>query len=166
MDLLLDIAKDLANETDNIAFVIIGDGADKERIAGRINDEKITNVILLPFQPYEDIAHVFSLGDIGLIISKPGVGNNSVPSKTWSIMAAGRPVLASFDSDSDLCRLIDKTGCGRHADAGNKEELTNIIKDMYKGDNEDFGEAGLKYLSTDLNKEKCVAQYVSAICER
>ena len=29
---------------------------------------------MLPFQPYEDISHVFSLGDVGLVISKPGVG--------------------------------------------------------------------------------------------
>ncbi len=66
-------------------------------VAERIETEGLENVSLLPYQPYEDIAKVFSLGDVSLLISKKGIGSNSVPSKTWGYLAAGRPVLASFD---------------------------------------------------------------------
>ncbi len=163
MDLLLDTAIDLKNELPNLRFVVIGDGADKERVQKRVEEEKIENVIMLPFQPYEDIAHVFSFGDVGLIISKPGVGNNSVPSKTWSIMAAGRPVLASFDSDSELCKLIDQIGCGKHADAGDKDGLKEAIQFFCGTNNGDMGSTGLTYINEYANKEKCVEAYVAQL---
>lgn len=143
--------------------MIIGDGADKERVQKRVEDEKINNVIMLPFQPYEDTAHVFSLGDVGLIISKPGVGNNSVPSKTWSIMAARKPVLASFDSDSELCKLIDQIGCGKYADARDKEGLKEAIRFFCKVKNSNMGSTGLSYINEYANKEKCVAAYVAQL---
>lgn len=163
MDMLLNVAKKIEEEVSSIRFVIIGDGADKERIQKRVNDERIDSIIMLPFQPYQDIAHVFSLGDVGLIISKPGIGNNSVPSKIWSIMSAGRPVLASFDEESDLCRLIDKSGCGIHSDAGNEEALLANIKAMYHGDNTKYGEAGLFYVKAYNNREMRIDKYVAQL---
>ena len=165
MDLLLKVATELKDELSNLRFVIIGDGADKERVQKRVKEEKIDNVIMLPFQPYEDIAHVFSLGDVGLIISKPGVGNNSVPSKTWSIMAAGKPVLASFDSDSELCKLIDQIGCGMHVEAGNKEGFVDSVRNIINCDNHSFGEKGAKYISEYANKDLCVGKYIRTIVE-
>ena len=164
MDLLLEVAMELKDELPNLLFVIIGDGADKERVQKRVEEEKIDNVIMLPFQTYEDIAHVFSLGDVGLIISKPGVGNNSVPSKTWTIMAAGKPVLASFDSDSELCKLIDRIGCGKHADAGDKEGLIKAVKAICESDRRRLGNAGKNYLEETLNKDKCIEQYIYSLC--
>ncbi len=163
MDLLLDVSNILKDEYKDLIFVIIGDGADKERIQKRIETENIENVKVLPFQPYDEIAHVFSLGDVGLIISKQGVGNNSVPSKTWGIMAAAKPVLASFDNNSELCDLIDRIGCGIHSDAGDKEAFIAAIKLLYKSDLKEMGIAGKNYLDEHLCKQKCVEQYVNTL---
>lgn len=164
IDLLLETAKELSAQ-ENLSFVIIGDGADQERIQKRVQDERIGNVILLPFQPYEDIAHVFSLGDVGLIISKPGVGNNSVPSKTWNIMAAGKPVLASFDLNSELCRLIDAAGCGICADDFTVDALCRAIKKLIgkKQMLAEMGKKGFDYLSRNMDRDKAVAQYIAQL---
>ncbi|MCQ2051645.1 MAG: glycosyltransferase family 4 protein [Bacteroidaceae bacterium] len=164
MDLLLDVAKEIRDGLKDVRFVVIGDGAAKADVERRIKEENIGNVILLPFQPYEDIAHVFSLGDVGLIISKPGVGNNSVPSKTWSYMAAEKPVLASFDKDSALASLIEKTGCGIVAEAGSREELKEAIRKM-AADSQiaGKGKSGKDYLMTELDKEKCVKRFVDTL---
>ena len=165
MDLLLEVAVELKDELPNLYFIIIGDGADKERILKRVNDEKISNVIMLPFQPYEDIAHVFSIGDVGLIISKSGVGNNSVPSKTWSIMAAGKPVLASFDKESALNRLINDYDCGKTAEPNNKDQFKNAIRSFYSNKSycESLGVKGRKYISEYASKEKCIFKYINAL---
>ena len=163
MDLLLEVASELKDELPDLCFVIIGDGADKERVKKRVEEEKIDNVIMLPFQPYEDIAHVFSLGDVGLIFSKPGVGNNSVPSKTWSIMAAGKPVLASFDKESELCKLIDQIGCGKHADAGDKEGFVQSVREMAQKNALQMGVSGREYLKLNLDKDTCINKYIEAI---
>lgn len=165
MDLLLDVAKEIDEKMPNVRFVLIGEGAAKASVINRIDNDFIKNVIVLPFQDYSDIAEVFSLGNVGLIISKPGVGQSSVPSKTWSIMAAHRPILASFDMDSDLARLILTSKSGIVADSGNKKALINAI-DKLSADQEickEFGENGSEYLKNHANKDVSVAQYIQTL---
>lgn len=165
LELLIEVAKEIENKNLGIEFIFIGDGVAKEEFLQQIHNNMITNVHLLPFQPYEDIAHVFSLGDVGLIISKPGVGKSSVPSKTWSIMAAQRPVLASFDLDGDLFEIISKSKCGIIVEAGNKEKLINAIVDFWsKKDLRSIcAEAGRKYVAEINNKTECVRKYIEVI---
>ncbi len=163
--MLLDAAKELCDTLPSLCFILIGEGAAKDEVAHAIESEKIENVLLFPFQPYEDIAHVFSLGDAGLIISKSGIGQSSVPSKTFGIMAAERPVLASFDKDSALARLIEGVDCGITAAADDKEAFKAAVALLYE--NRDTlstrGERGRAYLCEYLNKEKCTAMYVDTI---
>ena len=166
MDLLLDVSKEINGELKDVRFVVIGEGAAKAEVERKIKEETIDNVILLPFQPYEDIAHVFSLGDAGLIISKPNVGSNSVPSKTWSYMAAEKPILASFDRDSALSSLIESIGCGIVAEAGSKDELKEAIRKMFADSLlTRKGKLGKNYLFTELDKEKCVKRFVDTLVE-
>jgi len=122
-------------------------------------------VIMLPFQPYEEISHVFSLGDAGLIISKAGIGGSSVPSKTWSIMAANRPVLASFDKESQLGSLIAEAQCGLVAQANDSEAFKEAVRKLYQNrDNASvMGERGREYLAKNLDKETCVNAYVNVL---
>lgn len=165
MRMLLDAAKDLREELPDLRFVLIGEGAAREEVAAAIEKEEINNVIMLPFQPYEEIAHVFSLGDAGLIISKPGIGESSVPSKTWSIMAAARPVLASFDNGSALNNLIDRIGCGVTAQAGDGEAFKDAVRRLYNNREAAIamGKKGREYVVTELDKDRCVGMYVEAI---
>lgn len=164
-DLLIETAKVLKDRFPDIRFVVIGDGAARDEFERSLCEHNLDNIILLPFQPYEDIANVFSLGDVGLIISKPGVGRSSVPSKTWSIMAAERPILASFDSDSELVRLISKTQTGLAVDAGNLDALVDAVVKLYTNKKLciDCGRRGREYLMTELDKDKCVQTYVEEI---
>ena len=165
MDMLLDVARRLLIERPEIHFVILGDGAAKEHVEKRVQEEDIANVILLPFQPYEEISHVFSLGNVGLIISKPEIGENSMPSKVWSIIAAGRPVLASFDLDSELCEIIHKAGCGLCVPAGNEDAFVDAVctlaKDLVR--TADMGSRGRALALNEYSKESSTAAYLNAL---
>ncbi len=163
MDMLLDVAKELEVEPD-IQFVLIGEGAYKNRVKEIIAERNIINVTLLPFQPYEEISHVFSLGDVGLVISKPGVGENSVPSKTWSILSASRPVLANFD-ENELKEIVEKYQCGIFTKAGDKEAFKKAILELYH-DRErckDFGQNGRKFILNNLTRAVGTQKYVDVI---
>lgn len=153
MDLLLAVAKDLLQYSD-IQFVLVGEGADKKRVEERVVAEHIENVTLLPFQPYEDISHVFSLGDIGLIISKPGVGENSLPSKTWSIMSAERAVVANFDRN-ELESIINDNQCGIFTEAGDSEAFKEAILKLYQHRDlcVEMGRNGRQFVLANLTKE-------------
>lgn len=165
MELLLEAAKILKDEIPQLRFALIGDGAAMDEIGKRIADEHIENVIHIPFQPYDDIAHVFSLGDVGLIISKPNVGSNSVPSKTWSIMAAEKPLLASFDKESELCKIIEENDCGLVADAGDLDGFIEAVKKMYNDREKAFlqGKNGKTFLMSEFDKDTCVKKYVAVL---
>ena len=165
LELLAQVAEEIKVSLPDVRFVVIGEGAAKETLERTIAERKLGNIIILPFQPYEDIAHVFSLGDVGLIISKPGIGGSSVPSKTWSIMAAQRPILASFDEDSELAKIIKNTGSGIVAPAGSKIALIQSIEQLYKfeSDRIEKGQKGFQYLHKELDEHKCVNIYIDVI---
>ncbi len=161
MDMLLDIAKDL-KDTREIGFILVGDGAAKAQVEERIKTEQISNVTMIPFQPYEKISEVFSLGDCGLIISKAGIGNNSVPSKTWSIMSAERPVLASFDKGYELDRVIAEADCGMCVKADDKDALKEAILDLCQRREslKQMGVNGRKYIMDNLTREIGTSKWV------
>ena len=165
LPMLLKAAKRLMVEFPDVHFVLIGEGAAKEEFMKEVEEEKLGNITMLPFQPYEEISHVFSLGDAGAIMSKPGIGGSSVPSKTWSIMAAERPVLASFDEDSELTKLINDVGCGVCADAKSVDALISAIQRLYvdRENAQKLGKAGRCYVVEYLDKERCTRKYVETI---
>ena len=148
----------------SIHFVLVGEGAYKAEVEKRIKEQGITNVTLLPFQPYEDISHVFSLGDVSLVISKPGVGANSVPSKTWSIMSASRPVLANFD-ENELKTIIENNHCGIFTKAGDKEAFKEAILKLYHNPElcKEYGRNGRQFVMDNLTKEVGTRKYVDVI---
>ena len=163
MDMLLEVAKALEVNED-IHFVLVGNGAYLEQVKQIIKERNVGNVTLLPFQPYEDISHVFSLGDVSLIISKPGVGANSVPSKTWCIMSASRPVLANFD-ENEVKSIIVDNNCGLFTKAGDKVAFTDAILKLYN-DRElcsEMGKNGRAFVMANLTKEVGTSKYVEVI---
>ena len=164
MDMLLDVMKELKDSHPEIGLILVGEGAYKHQVEEIVKRDSLTNVIMLPFQPYEDISHVFSLGDVGLIISKPGVGSNSVPSKTWSIMSASRPVLASFD-ENELKSIISNNNCGIFTKAGDKEAFMKAIIKLYENRElcKEYGRNGREFVMQNLTREVGTQKYVDVI---
>lgn len=163
LQMLTEVAKALESNED-IQFVLVGNGAYKQELEKIIKERNITNITLLPFQPYEEISHVFSLGDVSLVISKPGVGENSVPSKTWSILSASRPVLANFD-ENELKSIIEKNNCGIFTKAGDTVAFTDAILKLYK-DRElckEYGRNGREFIMKNLTREIGTKKYVEVI---
>lgn len=163
MDMLLEVAKALETNED-IQFVLVGNGAYLDQVKKIIAERNIENAHLIPFQPYEDISPVFSLGDVSLVISKPGVGANSVPSKTWSIMSTSRPVLANFD-ENELKTIIEKNNCGIFTKAGDKVAFIDAILKLYESKElcKKLGENGRKFVMENLTKEAGTQKYVDVV---
>lgn len=163
MDMLMEVAKELETRK-NIQFVLVGNGAYLDQVKQIIKDRNVNNVSLLPFQPYKDISHVFSLGDVSLVISKPGVGANSVPSKTWSIMSASRPVLANFD-ENELKTIIEDNHCGIFTKAGDKVAFKDAILRLSNDCDlcKEMGMNGRKFVMENLTKEIGTQKYVDVI---
>ena len=166
MDMLLEVMKELKTTHPDIELVLVGEGAYKAQVEEIVKRDELTNVTMIPFQPYEDISHVFSLGDAGLVISKPGVGANSVPSKTWSIMSASRPVLANFD-ENELKDILAGNECGIFTKAGDKEAFKQSIIKLYENRDlcKKYGTNGRQFVMDNLTREVGTQKYVDVIKE-
>lgn len=166
MDMLLEVMKELKTTHPDIGLVLVGEGAYKAQVEEIVKRDDLTNVTMIPFQPYEDISHVLSLGDAGLVISKPGVGANSVPSKTWSIMSASRPVLANFD-ENELKDILVGNECGIFTKAGDKDAFKRSIIKLYENRDlcKEYGRNGRQFVMDNLTREVGTQKYVDVIKE-
>jgi glycosyltransferase involved in cell wall biosynthesis len=165
LEMVVDIAHELEGYYPDIQFVFIGDGAWKDNIKKYINKLYVKTVRLIPFQPYTDISDVMSLGDLSLVCSKSNVGKSSFPSKTWSIMSAAKPVLCSFDMDSELRNIIEKANCGICVPAENREVLKDKIIYAYnhKEEMKSLGENGRKFVEENLTKNQATRKYFEVL---
>ena len=175
--IILDAAKRF--DDDGVQFVIFGTGGLEEEIRRRIAEEGLTNVRLLPLQPYERVSKVYSLGDACVVSCKEGLGGSAMPSKTWTIMSCGRPVIASFD-EGELKEIIEgastastssETGsaatkpCGVFTHAGKVEEFVAAVRSLMADRErcEQMGRNARRFILENLTKEVGTRKYVEVI---
>lgn len=102
----------LVRDRPELLFVFNGEGEARPEVERRARELDLHNILFLPFQPRERLPEVQATADIGLVTLSPGRGRTSVPSKVLGYMAAGRPVLASVDADSDTGLEVSRFGLG------------------------------------------------------
>jgi colanic acid biosynthesis glycosyl transferase WcaI len=123
---LLKAAAILRNE--NAGLVFIGDGAN--RAALQASAQATPNVRFLPFRPFEQLPHVMMAGDVHIVTVKRGLEGIVVPSKLYSILAAGRPVLAVAAPQSDAARIVVESGSGLAADPDDPAAVAAAIREL------------------------------------
>ena len=69
-------------------------------------------MVFVDFQPKERLPEVLAAADIHVVPLRRGLARSSVPSKTYSILAAGRPVVASVDEGTEVARVVEEAGAG------------------------------------------------------
>lgn len=100
----LELVVDAARVMPDVMFVINGQGSARIDLEERARG--LTNVVFAEFQPKDRLAEVLCTADLHVVPLRTGLGHVSVPSKTYSILAAGRPILASIDSGTEVPRLV------------------------------------------------------------
>ena len=111
LHLLVHAATELRHDP-SVVFLVNGGGSALESVKADVAAAGLTNVRFAPYQPRERLAEVLATGDIHLVPLKAGLARSSVPSKSYSILAAGRPLLASVDPGTEVATMVDRAGCG------------------------------------------------------
>ncbi len=124
LDLVLDAARKLADRTD-LVFVVNGGGSGRAALEDAATG--LDNVRFVDFQPKERLAEVLAAGDIHLVPLRRGLARSSVPSKTYSILAAGRPVLASVDEGTEVARVVSEAGAGLAVPPDDPDAFTHAL---------------------------------------
>jgi colanic acid biosynthesis glycosyl transferase WcaI len=125
-DTLLAAARILQNE--NAGLVFIGEGANLAAL--QASAANAPNVRFLPFRPASEIPHVMMAGDVHIVTIRRGLEGVVVPSKLYSILASGRPVLAVAAAESDAARIVCESGCGMAADPDDPVAVANALRTL------------------------------------
>jgi glycosyltransferase involved in cell wall biosynthesis len=123
---LVEAAATLRNE--NAGLVFVGDGANRASIESFA--EGLPNVRFLSFRPAEQIPHVMMAGDVHIVTVRRGLEGVVVPSKLYSILAAGRPLLVVAPAECDAARIVTESGCGVAADPDDPSSVAKALRSL------------------------------------
>ncbi|MEZ4408234.1 MAG: glycosyltransferase [Polyangiales bacterium] len=100
LDAILDVAKGL-RARDDLRFLFVGDGAQREALTQRVAREAISNVTIMGPVPRDRMTEVYATSDVCFVpLRATSLFNTVLPSKLFEIMAMERPVVLSVDSDA------------------------------------------------------------------
>ncbi len=136
----------------NIAFVFIGDGAQRPALESAARAAGLTNIHFHPAQPRDQLAATLALGDIHLVTLRSGCERLVFPSKLYGIAAAGRPTLFIGPRDCEVARVIESHGFGNAFTAASAD-IPRLA-------------ATLRKLRADSAQRLSLGQAAAAFCEK
>lgn len=163
-DDILEVAHRLRDLPD-LRFVFIGTGSRRHEIEQAIATHGLDNVLLLPFQPLDQLAYSQSLGDVHFVSLRAGFEGLVVPSKTYGAFAARRPVIYQGDLRGEIARVIAEEQIGAVIEPSQPDEMEAIVRRYYA--DRDLarlqGERAYELSRTRLSREQSLQRYQTII---
>ena len=125
LDLMVEAARRHRNR-DDLVYVINGGGVRAEEIAAAAGG--LQNLVVIGYQPFERLAEVLATGDIHVVPLRTGLASASVPSKAYSTMAAGRPIIASVDQDTEVALMVADAEAGLAVPPDDPDAFTAAVE--------------------------------------
>jgi colanic acid biosynthesis glycosyl transferase WcaI len=111
LDTVVDAARLTRLEHPDIQYLIVGEGADKDRLAALVAKEDLQNVHLLPALPRERIPALLRATDVCLVLLRRSpVFETVIPTKMLEFMACARPIVIGVDGQAR--HIVEEAGAG------------------------------------------------------
>ncbi len=142
---------DRLKEKDDFHFVFIGSGAKSRWLTTEVGRRRLQNVSILGQRPRNEQIVFLNACDVGLISLVKNMWGIAMPSRTYNILAAGKPILALTDDGSELARVIDEENVGWYTQPGNVDDLLAKVFEIYEN-RENLAEMGERARQAALEK--------------
>ena len=113
---------------EGVGFIFVGEGAMRPQVEAAAHG--IPSIKFMPFRPPEEVPYVLAAGDLHVITVKRGLEGVVVPSKLYSTLAAGRPILAVAPENCDAARVVDRLGCGVVVDPDDPAAVAAAVREL------------------------------------
>ena len=155
----LEMLVNAARELPQLIFVINGEGAARESL--KKSAHGLSNVRFGDYQDVSRLSEVLATGDIHVVPLKRGLGSVSVPSKTYSILASGRPVLAAVDLDTEVPRILAAADAGVCVEPDNSASFISALRAMTLDPKtlSEMGERGRKWVENHASPASVAQRY-------
>jgi colanic acid biosynthesis glycosyl transferase WcaI len=148
-------------DQDGIRFVIVGEGVKKAALSRLVAEQRLDNVLMLPFQPRERFAEMLAAADVGLVTLNRQSFGFSLPSKIFNTMASARPILAVTPPQSEVAQLVQQGDCGINVPVGHPEELAQVIAGLAQSQEclAEMGVRGRQLLESRYSRQACIGSF-------
>jgi glycosyltransferase involved in cell wall biosynthesis len=161
---VLALIRRLAHD-EGIMFLLIGGGTGYERLRAGVRRYALPNVQFRPYQPRERLAESHSALDLHLVTLRPACEGLAFPSKLYSALAAGRPVLFIGDPKGNVARVLATTGAGLSVDWRDPAEMASAVE-MLRAEAETRGLRARRAFDAHFRKELALsawAEHLAAV---
>ncbi len=157
-------AADALKDNPDIEFLLVGEGADKERVVGILRNRGLKNVRLLDQQPREKIPSIVQASDVCLVLlKKADVFETVIPTKMLEFMSCGRPVILGVDGQAR--RIMEAANSGVFIPPEDHVALRDAVLRMHHAPElrEQLGRNARKYIVENLSREKTAWKYIDVL---
>jgi putative colanic acid biosynthesis glycosyltransferase WcaI len=158
LDLVLAAAAALSHEP-HVVFVINGGGSARSELERQAAG--LSNVRFVDHQPKDRLPEVLAAADVHVVPLRKGLARASVPSKMYSILAAGRPIVASVDPGTEVATVVERAGAGLTVPPDDPEAFTKAVARLVSdpGEAARMGSAGRVFVETWASPAAVAAKY-------
>ena len=121
-------AADRLRDDNSIHFVFVGSGAKSTWLERKVRERGLANISVLGQLPRDEQNTFLNACDVGLVSLIPGMIGTAMPSRTYNILAAGKPIVALTETGSELAQVIDEESVGWHTPPGDADALIELIR--------------------------------------
>jgi len=169
LEILVDVAAKFKRD-DRIQFLVVGDGAGRAGLEREIARSGLTNFRMLPFQPVSRVNELYAAADVCVAPLRRGYSYDTVPSKIYTAMAAGRAVVASAEADSETAALLREAYAGTYVIPESADVLADAIRELRTDPDlaARFGQNGRQWIVDNYSLETVVGIYdqmVRHVCD-
>ena len=164
---LLAAAEQLSGRRD-IVFLLIGGGKQRGALEAEVQARGLSNVMFYPYQPREALAHSLTAPDCHIVSLKPSLEGLIVPSKLYSSLAAGRPVIFLGARDGEIARLMNTSPAfGIWVAPDDVAGLVGAIERLQANPDQSaaFGTVGRQLFERHFDQPIALAKWTSLIAE-
>jgi glycosyltransferase involved in cell wall biosynthesis len=111
-DLLLAAAEAFAAQKD-VRVVVTSEGKYADYLSEQAGLRGLTNLLVLPFQPFEVYSEVLAAADVLVAMIEPEAAAYSVPSKVLSYLCSARPIVLASRPQNAAAKTLIQASAGR-----------------------------------------------------
>jgi glycosyltransferase involved in cell wall biosynthesis len=154
-------------DLDRLRVVLVGFGARHAEYVRLTEKLGADNVSFLDYQPREVLSQSLSSADVHFVGLARGLAGYVVPSRLYGVLAAGRPVIAAAEEDSETAQLVREIGCGVVIPPGRPDALAATIADLAAGRHDlgAMGRRGRAYAEAEADRSLAIRRYRQQIAE-
>lgn len=158
-------AAEKLRDSEEFHFVFIGAGVKKPWLDKAVVERSLKNVTILDYRPRSEQNVFLNACDVGLVALIKGMWGTAMPSRTYNIMAAGKPILALTDGGSELARVIDEERIGLHIVPGDPDSLAEKMLEFHARRDEltEMGVRARKAAEAKYSTAKAVDEYATVL---